>query len=206
MKANQLVLLLNVLSPLAVAHGYVSSALIGGTNYTLYNPNVDPYSSPVPQRINRKIPGNGPITDVSLIDIQCNGYTDGGFTTAPAPLSAPVAAGSQVSLVWTQWPDSHKGPLVTYMASCGSADCSKFTPGSSAVWFKIHEAGKDSSGTWATEPLETNPATPFKFTIPATLKPGNYLIRHEIIALHSAYTYPGAQFYPSTYNSCKPSV
>lgn len=34
------------------------------------------------------------------------------------------------------------------------------------------------------------------YTIPSCLKPGYYLVRHEIIALHSAYAYPGAQFYP----------
>lgn len=35
-----------------------------------------------------------------------------------------------------------------------------------------------------------------KYTIPSCLKAGYYLVRHEIIALHSAYAYPGAQFYP----------
>lgn len=35
-----------------------------------------------------------------------------------------------------------------------------------------------------------------QYTIPSCLKAGYYLVRHEIIALHAAYTYPGAQFYP----------
>lgn len=34
------------------------------------------------------------------------------------------------------------------------------------------------------------------YTIPACIKPGYYLVRHELIALHSAFGYPGAQFYP----------
>lgn len=34
------------------------------------------------------------------------------------------------------------------------------------------------------------------YTVPACLKPGYYLVRHEIIALHSAYSEGGAQFYP----------
>jgi hypothetical protein len=34
------------------------------------------------------------------------------------------------------------------------------------------------------------------YTIPACLKPGYYLVRHEIIALHSASSEGGAQFYP----------
>jgi hypothetical protein len=35
------------------------------------------------------------------------------------------------------------------------------------------------------------------YTIPSCLKPGYYLVRHEIIALHNAYKAGGAQFYPS---------
>jgi hypothetical protein len=35
-----------------------------------------------------------------------------------------------------------------------------------------------------------------KYTVPKCIASGYYLVRHEIIALHSAYTYPGAQFYP----------
>lgn len=34
------------------------------------------------------------------------------------------------------------------------------------------------------------------YTIPECIEPGYYLVRHEIIALHAAYSYPGAQFYP----------
>lgn len=35
-----------------------------------------------------------------------------------------------------------------------------------------------------------------QYTIPSCLKPGYYLVRHELIALHASYSYPGAQFYP----------
>ena len=34
-------------------------------------------------------------------------------------------------------------------------------------------------------------------TIPASLKPGKYLIRHEAIALHQSTVVDGTQFYPS---------
>lgn len=37
-------------------------------------------------------------------------------------------------------------------------------------------------------------------TIPANLKPGNYVLRHEIIALHSASNADGAQNYPQCVN------
>jgi hypothetical protein len=38
--------------------------------------------------------------------------------------------------------------------------------------------------------------TTYTYTIPSCLKKGFYLVRHEIIALHAAWAYPGAQFYP----------
>ncbi|KAJ8075536.1 hypothetical protein PM082_021166 [Marasmius tenuissimus] len=78
------------------AHGYVDQITSGGQTWTGYLPYSDPYSNPVPQRIVRKIPGNGPVEDLSLIDVQCNGYTAGGQAgSAPAPLVAKVTAGSK---------------------------------------------------------------------------------------------------------------
>ncbi|KAG8807490.1 Esterase/lipase/thioesterase [Serendipita sp. 399] len=178
------------------AHGYVQEQTVGGTKYTGYLPYSDPYYSTPPPRIIRKIPGNGPVTNLALIDVQCNGYSDGGAAgSAPAPLVATAAPGSTVTFNWTTWPDSHVGPIITYMAKAPS-DITKWNPGSSAVWFKIHHAGKSSSGEWAAVTLIKNKGL-WSVTIPSGLKPGQYLIRHEIIALHSAYTYPGAQVYPS---------
>ncbi|KAF7555645.1 hypothetical protein G7046_g6506 [Stylonectria norvegica] len=183
---------------LVAAHGYVETANIGGTTYTFYNPNTDPYTSPTPQRISRAIPGNGPVEDLTLIDVQCNGYTAGGVVgSQPAPLHAPVAAGSTVNLKWTLWPDSHVGPVLTYMARCPDSGCNTWQPGSSAVWFKVQEGGRDgTSNTWATSPLMVSGNSGINYTIPKCLKSGYYLVRHEIIALHAAYQYPGAQFYP----------
>ncbi|KAI8233759.1 Polysaccharide monooxygenase Cel61a [Colletotrichum sp. SAR11_57] len=138
---------------LVAGHGYVDNATIGGTYYQFYQPYSDPYYSTPPQRISRAIPGNGPVEDVTSIDIQCNGYTAGGVSgSKPAPLHATAAAGSSVTLKWTLWPDSHTPLMVA------------------------------NSG--------------YQYTIPSCLKPGYYLVRHEIIALHAAYSYPGAQFYP----------
>ena len=42
----------------------------------------------------------------------------------------------------------------------------------------------------------TSPNNGVQYTIPACLKPGYWLVRHEIIALHSAWASPGAQSYP----------
>ncbi|KAF8324074.1 glycoside hydrolase [Clavulina sp. PMI_390] len=177
-------------------HGYVQQATLGSTVWPGWNPNVDPYLSPTPQRIFRPIPGNGPVTDLSLIDVQCNGYTDGGFYTSPAALVGSYAAGSQITLNWTTWPDSHKGPLITYIAAAPS-NISAWMPSTSVVWAKVAQSGV-TNGVWASDTLIANNGL-YKFTIPSTLKPGQYLVRHEIIALHAAYSYPGAQVYPSCF-------
>lgn len=90
------------------AHGYVSNATIGGKSYEFYQPYQDPYMSPKPARVSRPIQGNGPVQDVTISDLQCGGYTAGGINgSSPASLHAEVAAGSDVELFWTLWPDSH---------------------------------------------------------------------------------------------------
>ncbi|KAI1497864.1 endoglucanase IV precursor [Biscogniauxia marginata] len=182
---------------LVAAHGYVDNATIGGEVYTFYQPYTDPYTSPA--RISRPIQGNGPVTNVLYDDLQCGGYTDGGVIgSSPAALHAPVTAGLDVTLYWTLWPESHVGPVITYMARCPDSGCNDYMPGNDAVWFKIAEEGRSgTSNTWGDTRLMTSANAGVQYTVPDCLKPGYYLVRHEIIALHSAWEYPGAQFYPS---------
>lgn len=63
------------------------------------------------------------------------------------------------------------------------SDITKWSPGTSAVWFKVHQAGY-SNGVWASTALINNQSL-YTFTIPKSLKAGQYLVRHEIIALHA---------------------
>ncbi|KAK2623981.1 hypothetical protein QTJ16_006615 [Diplocarpon rosae] len=191
--------LLAALAATVSAHGYVDNATIGGTLYSGYQINSDPYSNPIPERIFRPVSGNGPVDDVTLIDLQCGGYTAGGIVgSKPAKLTAgPVAAGTDVEIRWTLWPDTHMGPVITYLAACPGNDCTTFEPNTDAVWFKIQEAGRvGTTNEWASTPL-TKPGAAVTYTIPECLAPGAYLVRHEILALHTAFAYPGAQFYPS---------
>ncbi|KAL5480820.1 hypothetical protein ACEPAI_9760 [Sanghuangporus weigelae] len=199
--ATSLFALLCTLSALSSVrgHGYVQEVYAGSQTYTGYLPYQDPYMSPRPERIIRKIPGNGPVQDVTLIDMQCNGYSDGDIIgSEPAPIYGTALAGSTIGLNWTTWPDSHVGPVITYMAAVPSGiDITEWQPGTDAVWFKVAEAGKTADGKWAATDLLYADNSIAYFTIPASLKPGQYVVRHEIIALHSAFNYPGAQFYPS---------
>ncbi|KAI1852506.1 hypothetical protein JX265_011141 [Neoarthrinium moseri] len=183
---------------LVAGHGYVDNATIGGNFYQFYQPYTDPYTSPTPSRISRPIQGNGPVTDVTYDDLQCGGYTDGGIVgSSPAALHAPAAAGSKVTLHWTLWPDSHVGPVVTYMAKCPSSGCTGYMPGKDKVWFKIAESGRTgTSDTWGDTSLMKSGNAGYTYTIPSCISAGYYLVRHEIIALHASYSYPGAQFYP----------
>lgn len=135
---------------LVAGHGYVTNATLGGEDYTFYQPYTDPYTSPTPSRVSRPIQGNGPVTDLTYSDIQCGGDTVNGVEgSSPANLTATVAAGASVNLYWTEWPTSHVGPTITYMAKCDNDDCTTYTPGTDTVWFKIQEDGRDgTSDTW----------------------------------------------------------
>jgi len=84
---------------------------------------------------------------------------------------------------------------MTYMALCDTSTCDKFN-GSTAKWFKIDEIGKKSDGsTWYQQDVMNG--QPVSVTLPTQVAPGDYLVRHEIIALHLAQTLGGAEFYPS---------
>ncbi|TBU45342.1 glycosyl hydrolase family 61-domain-containing protein [Dichomitus squalens] len=86
------------------------------------------------------------------------------------------------------------GPLMTYMASCGSAGCANFDS-SFARWFEIEESGFRSDGTWAMKSLFGG--LPANLVLPSNIAPGGYLIHHEIPALQKAQTEGGADLYPS---------
>ncbi|KAH9480584.1 putative endo-beta-1,4-glucanase D [Psilocybe cubensis] len=144
---------------------------------------------------------NGPITDVTSKDVICNG----GINPYRTPVSTTVikvAAGSQVSAQFhytltSKTGDhsdpidpSHNGPVLAYLAQVPSATQSDVT---GLKWFKIYHDGLDSNG-WAVERLIKNQGK-VTFTIPDCIPAGQYLLRVELIALHAASSYPGAQLY-----------
>jgi hypothetical protein len=71
------------------------------------------------------------------------------------------------------------------MAAC-NGPCDQFEPGNETVWFKIYESGLQpghdigSSVGWKQSRLANNG---WPVQVPRNLKPGNYLIRHEIIMI-----------------------
>ncbi|KAH6910809.1 glycoside hydrolase [Coprinopsis sp. MPI-PUGE-AT-0042] len=174
-----------------IAHGYVASIVANGVTYPGWAPFSDPYITPVPVRVARKVADNGPVTDVSSADITCN---KGG--NVPTAAFANVTAGSQVKFQWDQWGSSHSGPVMNYMAKCTNG-CANFKGDTGSLWFKIDHFGWDPKQTpaWGSDRLAAQGAS-WTVTIPKSISNGEYLLRHEILGLHVAGTVGGAQFYP----------
>lgn len=128
------------------------------------------------------------------------------YDATPGPLHINATAGETLKFQWNEWPTSHVGPILAYLAacdgSCADADKNKLQ------WVKIDELGWLNStgwdtmklgGTWATNVLIANNFS-WLVRIPELLAMGNYVLRHEIIALHVADKPDGAQAYPQCVN------
>ncbi|CAE6417645.1 unnamed protein product, partial [Rhizoctonia solani] len=65
------------------------------------------------------------------------------------------------------------------------------------VWVKIDQWGwdKTASPPWGSDRLAAQGAK-WTVKIPASIAPGEYILRHEILGLHVAQAVGGAQFYP----------
>lgn len=155
---------------------YTFPALIGSQSWTEVRTTVNKDS-------------NAGVTDVTSDLIRC--YTTPG-TKAPSIKS--VAAGSSVG--FSAAPNIfHQGPLQFYLAKVPSGQTAATWEGTGNVWFKIYAEQAIISGgqaSWAS----LNKGT-VSVTIPKNTPSGDYLLRVEHIALHSASTTNGAQFYIS---------
>ncbi|KAH7121267.1 glycosyl hydrolase family 61-domain-containing protein [Dendryphion nanum] len=169
------------------AHGGIGKYTIGSTVY----PGWQPYQGAAGQKtVQRKYPSFDPllIPDLSTANIRCNNPG-----TLGTGLSATVAAGEKIKATWIQWTHRPTSVLV-FLAKCPSSGCNDWD-GAGKVWFKIaHEglvSGTQQAGIWAGDTiLDTLNWTA---TIPASLAPGEYLIRHDLIAVHQR---DNPQFYP----------
>jgi hypothetical protein len=176
------------LAPSVQAHGLVYIFGVDGTDYKGNLPNG---GTDTPSPI-RQVTSQDPIYGASSLTLNC------GTGSTNADLVVDAMPGSKLSWLWKSaslgnWPHD-TGPMLTYLASCGDTTCDKFDS-RTAKWFKIDQAGQDGNGGWAQKLIMNG--TPFNATLPDNLAPGEYLVRHEIIALHLAMTQGKAEFYPS---------
>ncbi|TPX16403.1 uncharacterized protein E0L32_004052 [Thyridium curvatum] len=180
------------------AHGHVSNIVVNGVYYEGYGSDSFPYMP------------NPPVVAGWTIDAKDNGFVSpDAFGTpdiichksaTPGGAHVEVAAGDSISLQWNTWPESHHGPVIDYLARC-DGDCETVDK-TSLRFFKIDGPGWLSGanpGLWAADVLIQNNFT-WLVRVPADLAPGNYVLRHEIIALHAAGNPNGAQAYPQCFN------
>ncbi|KAI0392303.1 lytic polysaccharide monooxygenase [Xylariaceae sp. FL0594] len=133
---------------------------------------------------------NGPVTDVSSDAIRCYQLSPSGRASS----ITPVKAGGQIT--WEVAPSIyHPGALSAYMAKVPSGQTAATWDGSGAVWFKVYQDYPSVSQGQYVWP--SNGKSEVSFTIPQCLANGDYLFRIEHVALHSASSVGGAQFYLS---------
>ncbi|KAF9002937.1 glycoside hydrolase family 61 protein [Cyathus striatus] len=174
------------------AHGYVPQIKIGSQYIAGWDVSKDPYTTPQPIRVVRPMkPDSGYIADPLSGDITCS---IGNSKLPPGPISATIAAGDSLTVLWNTWPLGHYGPVLNYMAKCPTSDCSTWKGDSGSPWFKIQQ-DVYSNGVWASDVLANNNHS-YTVKIPSKITAGSYILRHENLALHGASNIGGAQFYP----------
>lgn len=154
----------------------------------------------------RSPPDNNPVQDVSDSNIVCGAAGSTSTKVITIPAGSSVGAGWAHSIGGPQGASdsdnpiasSHKGPTQVYLAKVDDA-ASASTSGHK--WFKIASDSVTADGTWGVDNMIANTDSEGfgwqKFTMPECVAPGQYLMRTEILALHSASSAGGAQFYQS---------
>ncbi|KAF6835548.1 endo-beta-1,4-glucanase D 5 [Colletotrichum plurivorum] len=147
---------------------------------------------------------NSPVTNVAGADIRCN---VGGARGVGG--KCPVKAGGVVTVEMHAQPGdrsckseaiggSHYGPVIVYLSKVPDSS----TADGSAPWFKIFEsgwsakagAGSGDDDNWGVKDLNAC-CGKVDVPLPKDLENGDYLLRAEVVALHTAGSSGGAQFY-----------
>jgi cellulase len=143
---------------------------------------------------------NNPVQNVNSNDIVCG---QGGYTNSKV---IQVPAGASIGNYWQHLlggpqgsndPDnpiaaSHKGPISAYLAKVNNAASDSHQ---GLKWFKISEDNLNN-GQWGVDRMLQGGGWHY-FNLPQCIAPGQYLLRIELLALHSAGSSGGAQFYGS---------
>lgn len=186
---------------LVAAHSHIDYVIVNGLLYQGYDPHsINNPANVVGWSTSASDDGFVPPSNYSTVDIIC--HRDG----KPAKAHVPVTAGDKMHIQWNGWPESHHGPALSYLAPCSGVDGCASVDKTKLLFSKIdnsspallNESG-GPPGHWASDVLISSNNS-WLIQIPPTLKPGPYVLRHELIALHYANKADGAQNYPQCLN------
>ncbi|KAI0893577.1 glycoside hydrolase family 61 protein [Annulohypoxylon nitens] len=191
MAASLIIVALVSLASSVAAHGGLANYTVGDTWYRGYSPD-DPLveQEGQPWMVQRVWASIDPIFFVNDTGLACNNPG-----TAP-PSYIPIAAGDNITAVYWYWLHPY-GPMSAWLADCGGS-CENVNV-NDLNFFKIWEAGllegNIIEGIWYQKKFQNWDGSPdlWPVTIPATIKPGLYIIRHEILSIHIENR---PQFYP----------
>lgn len=133
-----------------------------------------------------------PIFHVNDTGLACN------VPGSPPSSYIPIRAGDVLTAVYWYW--LHPvGPMTIWLADCAPfGTCNEANP-NELEFFKIAEAGllngSVPEGIWYQKAFQNWDGSPdlWPVQIPETIKPGLYVVRHEILSLHIENK---PQFYP----------
>ncbi|KAI5862028.1 lytic polysaccharide monooxygenase [Durotheca rogersii] len=203
---------LAALATTVLGHGHVRRIVANGVTYPGYErwSNAD-QSNTVSWQFSTEDEGPISVASLNSPDIICS------QNAVNAPASIPIAAGSQLQVVRfnTIGGYEHPGPEIHYLASCGDAGCSQVDK-HGLQFFKFYESGLVQGGVadspqwnsqkWATtevhksvQPEGDGFVDTYTVTIPQNIRPGSYVLRHEVLGLHKAHE-GQAEFYPQCIN------
>ncbi|KAG8796560.1 hypothetical protein FRC12_019067 [Ceratobasidium sp. 428] len=173
------------------AHGFVSEITIGGNKFS----GPFPFDSKGAASPVRKISTTFPITSATDPNMNC------GINSQKAALVAAAKPGDKVTISWKSQKNKNWGhqfgPIMTYLAQVPSGQTADKFDTKGAKFFKIAQTGQTGgAGTGWVQASIKNGKT-YTLTLPSDLPSGDYIMRHELIALHFAEKKDGAQFYPS---------
>ncbi|KAI0026202.1 putative endo-1,4-beta-glucanase [Xylariomycetidae sp. FL0641] len=184
------------------AHSFVSNINIDRLNYNGWHP-TQPQADPLAVGWTTSALDQGYVNQTGYPTEEIICHRD----AANARAHVRVAGGDVIHIQWNGWPQSHKGPVLDYLARC-DGPCEKADK-NALRFFKIAERGllagdgadddAPAGGYWASDQLIANNNS-WAVAVPAEVQPGFYVLRTEIIALHNASHPLGAQNYPQCLN------
>ncbi|KAL8310298.1 hypothetical protein RB597_010227 [Gaeumannomyces tritici] len=192
MKGTQLSLLASLVVQQAAGHAMFQQLWVDGAD-------MGSQCARVPK-------SNSPVQNLGGADLRCN--VGGGRGIAG---KCPVPAGGTVTVEMHAQPNdrsckneaiggAHYGPVMVYLSKVPDASRAD----GSAPWFKIFENGWASTGgvgdndEWGVKDLNKC-CGKMDVPIPRSLAAGDYLLRAEVIALHTAGSAGQAQLYMTCY-------